>query len=377
MKYLGLIAVLFLMIISSCSKRTNFQADFDNINDRIWVGKDFWSVPLEEWRVIDGHLECNGEVAESRVNILTHLLSPDDGDFKISARMGLLKKNGSPGSAGFLLGVYDEEDPSAKAACYFGKSIKAGVSLKGFAFLNGQQVALPEGFDWGEFVISVKGNNNSLSMVVVDSKGNSTGKLTSKIDGIQGLVAIANNITLEKEGKPGKSGFWFDNLKLSGSKVVLKQDNAFGPILWTTYTLNKNVVKLMAQMPPLGKNDNQEVKLQLQKEGVWTTMSTKGIEPDSRTAIFKIVNWDATQDTPFRILYTEKGRDGSQARNYYEGTIRRDPAGKPLKVAGLTCQFYSSFPYSPLVENLRKVNPTLISSISQATRFMKATEVTG
>lgn len=360
MKNLGLIAILFLMIISSCSKRANFQADFDNINDRIWVGKDFWSIPLEEWRVIDGRLECNGEVAESRVNILTHLLSPDDGNFKISARMGLLKKSGSPGSAGFLLGIYDKEDPGAKAACYFGKSIKAGVSLKGFAFLNGQQVALPEGFDWDEFVIRVKGNNNLLSMVVVDSKGNSTEKLTSKIDGIQGLVAIANNIAIEKEGKPGESGFWFDDLKLSGPKVAMKQDNAFGPILWTTYTLSKNIVKLMAQMPPLGENDNQAVSLQLKKEGVWKTMVTKDIEPDSRTAIFKIVNWDDTQDTPFRVLYTEKGRDGSEARNYYEGTIRRDPVDKPLKVAGLTGQFYNSYPYSPLVENLKKVNPDFL-----------------
>jgi hypothetical protein len=52
--------------------------------------------------------------------------------------------------------------------------------------------------------------------------------------------------------------FTFDNLKLAGSKVIYKPANAFGPVLWSMYTLNKNQVKLMALLPPLGEEDNKE-----------------------------------------------------------------------------------------------------------------------
>lgn len=360
MKYPEIIIIIFLFIAASCNQKNQFKIDFDNTNDRVWVGKDFWSIPIEDWKVEDGKLHCVGQVPNSRVNLLTHIISPDAGDFRVSAKIMLNKKGNVPGSAGFLLGAHDKEDPDVRAACYFGGGVKAGVSLNGTAFLKDVKADLPEGFDFSEFNITVNGSNSSLKMSITDKEGVQVEELSCDIDGIQGLVALANNMNLGENEKPGKSNFSFDDLELSGSKIVEKPENTFGPVLWTMYTLSKKTVKLMALLPPVGKDDNQSVRLQLKKGEEWETVATKDIEPDSRTAVFKLENWDDTKDSEYRVEYIEKGKDGSETPNYYTGTIRKDPVDKPLKFGGLTCQFHFGFPYSPLVKNLTTLNPDML-----------------
>ena len=289
------------------------------------LGKDFWSIPIEDWKVEEGKLHCIGKVPGSRVNLLTHILSPGAGDFEVSVTVTLTDKSEMDGSAGLLVGVHDKEDPDVRAACYFGKGVHAGVCLQGFAFLNEEKVELPEGFDFSEYNISVKGNNNSLNMTVVDKKGNKTKELSYNVDEVQGLIAIATNIGEEIE-KKGTATFSFDNLLVSGSKVAEKPENSFGPILWTMHTLSKGTLKLMALLPPLGKEDNQGVSLQLKKDGNWETVATQTIDPDSRTAVYSLKNWDATRDTEYRIEYIEKEKSGTGIPEYYAGTIRKDPA---------------------------------------------------
>jgi alkaline phosphatase D len=359
MKYLLIISVATILFATSCTKQNQFSADFDNTNNRIWVGKDFWSIPLEDWKVEDGKLFCTGEVPNSRVNLLTHVISPEAGDFQVSAKIMLADKGDVPGSAGFLIGAHDQEDPDVRAACYFGGGIKAGVSLTGFAFLKDEKVDLPEGFDFSDFNISVSGNYNSLKLKITD-KNSVQVELSSKIEGIQGLIVLANNLNLGGNEKPGKSKFAFDDLKFSGSKVIEKPENAFGPILWTMQTLSKGTVKLMAILPPVGNEDNQDVSLQLKKGEKWETVATETLEPDSRTAVFRLENWDASQDAAYRVEYIEKGKDGTETPNYYTGTIRKDPVDEPLKFGGLTCQFTSGFPYTPLVQNLTKLDPDML-----------------
>ena len=359
MKYLLTISLATFLLATSCTKQNQFSANFDNTNNRIWVGKDFWSIPLEDWKVEDGKLFCTGKVPNSRVNLLTHVISPEAGDFEVSAKIMLTEKSDVPGSAGFLIGAHDNEDPDVRAACYFGGGIKAGISLSGFAFLKDEKVDLPEGFDFSEFSISVTGNNSLLNMTITD-KNSVQSELSTKIEGIQGLIVLANNLNMGGNEKSGKSKFAFDDLKISGSKVIEKPENAFGPILWTMYTLSKKTVKLMAFLPPVGDNDNQLVSLQFKKGEKWETVSTENIEPDSRTAVFKLENWDDTKDAEYRVEYIEKGKDGAEKPNYYTGTIRKDPVDKPLKFGGLTCQFHFGFPYTPLLKNLVKLNPDML-----------------
>ncbi len=351
---------MLIFVLSSCTKKQVFVFDFNTTNDRIWVGKNFWSVPLEDWKVEDGSLFCIGNVPNSRVNILTHVISAELGEYEISAKIGLTEKGKLPGSAGFLIGLEDKEDPDVRAACYFGGGIKAGVSLHGFAFLNDQRKELPEGFAFDDFKIKITGNNTKLKLDITDKNGLRVEELVCNGEGITGLVAVANNMDLNDNRKPGNSHFRFDDIKLSGSKFIEKPENSFGPILWTMYTLSKEKVKLMALLPPLGEDDNKNVSLQIKNGENWETLATKKIEADSRTAIFKMDNWDPTKEVKYRVEYIEKGKNGKETVNHYEGTIRKDPVDKPLKVGGLTCQFHFGFPYTPLVSNLTKLDPDLL-----------------
>jgi alkaline phosphatase D len=355
-----LIWVILVTLTMACSQKSEFTADFDNTNDRIWVGKDFWSIPLEDWKVEDGKLLCIGTVPESRVNLLTRVLSPGTGDFEVSVIIGLTREGSIPGSAGLVIGAFDKEDPDVRAACYFGKGIKAGVSLHGFAFLGEERLPLPEGFDFSETELTITGNNNRLSMKATDKTGNHRVELSAEAEEIQGLIVMVNNFILGGDYKPGNSLFTFDDLSVSGSKVIEKPDNAFGPVLFTQHTLSKGTLKMLAFLPPVGEKDNQEVGLQLKKDGKWEAVATETLETDSRTALFRIDNWDASSDVEYRVEYLEKGKDGTVVPDYYAGTIRRDPVNRALKFGGLTCQFTSGYPYTPLVESLTKLDPDIL-----------------
>lgn len=360
MKAQVVISLLFLLSLTSCTKQSNFFDNFNNTHDRVWIGKDFWSIPLEDWKVEDGKLHCTGNVPQARVNLLTHVLSPNAGDFEASVIISLSGEGSIPGSAGFLIGLTDEEDADVRAACYFGKGIPAGVSTKGYAFLMDKKINLPEKFSFDEFNITVKGNDQRIKMEVTDENGLRIKDLTFNADGIKGLIAIATNLHTEDNEKPGNSHFTFDNLKVAGTKVEVKSENAFGPVLWTMHTVNKNQLKLMALLPPLGKNDHQEVSLHLRQGLTWKHVATQSIEPDSHTAVFKIDNWDASRNVDYRVEYIEKDVKGAETKTHYQGIIRKDPVNRPLKLAGLTCQFTSGYPYTPLINNLAQLNPDLL-----------------
>ncbi|MBN1984788.1 MAG: hypothetical protein JW761_00725, partial [Prolixibacteraceae bacterium] len=158
MKFSVKLFAALVFLTSSCTQKIEFKTNFDHVNDRIWIGKDFWSVPLEDWKVENGKLYCVGEIQNSRVNLLTHVISKELGDFRLSAKIMLEDKGSTPGSAGFLVGMKDDEDPDVKAACYFGGGIKAGISLNGYAFLGNNKTDLPEGFNFEEFTVTVTGN---------------------------------------------------------------------------------------------------------------------------------------------------------------------------------------------------------------------------
>lgn len=356
-----LILFSLVLLVGACAsnRQEGFSADFDQTRDRTWIGQDYWAIPLEGWQVRNGRLECNSPVAQARVNVLTRVLSPGAGDFELSATMGLVEPARNDGSLGFLLGLHDTVDADIRAAAYFGEGIAAGVDLAADeVFLGEQRVALPAGFDKGSFTLLIRGNDQQLALSISDADGHHAEIGDYAIDGLQGLVALAAN--LRKGRQSQKANFWYDDLQLSGTKVVEKPENTFGPVLWTTYTLSRNTVKLMAQMPPLGTDDNQQVELQLRQGDTWETVASEPIEADSRTAIFKLENWDSTTDRPFRVQYTEKGRNQEETPYYYEGTIRRDPVDRPLKVAGLTCQNSVGYPYTPLVKNLEQTDPDFL-----------------
>lgn len=346
-----------LKLPSGGVNKINFQDDFAATNDRVWIGEQYWAIPMEDWQIKGGRLEFTGQQRMARVNLLTAVIQAGNGDLAVSVEAGLLPgpaNAAKPGTAGFSVGITDELDPDVKAACYYGKGIKAGISTQGNLFIGEKTTALPQNFDYAAFTLNLKANrNNNATQMVLScrDKAGKTTQLTAQLPAdIPGLVALVNNFETG-----GGAGFWFRNLQLSGSKIGSKPENSFGPILWAMYTLSKGTLNLSAQMPPLGNQDSREVELHLKKGSQWEKVQTQPIDDMACLAQFQVTGWDAAQEVPYRLVYKNKGTDYT-----YAGTIRPEPQNRPLLFGGLTCQEWSGYPYSPVVKNLEKHNPDIL-----------------
>jgi hypothetical protein len=166
------------------------------------------------------------------------------------------------------------------------------------------------------------------------------------------------------QGRAGAGTFWFADWRVSGSKVERHPDRAFGPILFSQYTLSQGVLKLTAQMPPLGPDDAQTVRLEIERGGTWTTAAQASIDPACRTATFRVEPWDAAHDTPFRLAYTLTHVGAPDTEHSWTGTIRRDPLDQPvITAADVSCNTHAAFPNAALVAKMAKLNPDMLAFV--------------
>ncbi|HXI00396.1 MAG TPA: alkaline phosphatase D family protein [Sphingobacteriaceae bacterium] len=334
---------------------SSFKIDFSAFPDRTWLDESLWAIPMEDWTIKDGKLQFKGKESNSRVNVLTTVIGIGPGSFEISSDMGIKSSRlKNDGSAGFRIGIKDALDNDVKAACYYGKGISTGVSAKGYLFIGDKKLNFPLGFDLSAIKLKLTCNRtNALTDLVLSCKNLSGSKiqLNEKLEeDVDGLIAIANNMEVTS-----KEPFWFSNVSMQGSKLTDKPENSFGPILWAMHTLSKRVLKLSAQMPPLGQLDNQSISLQLKKVNSWQTVQTQTIDKLSKVAVFRLDKWEQKKDIDYRLVYKNLGKT-----SYYSGIIRKEPLDRPLVFAGLTCQEWGGYPYSPLIKNLSKHNPDML-----------------
>ncbi len=356
------IAIFILNVLTGCNSNSA-KFDFDNVNDRIWPGADFWTVPLEDWKVENGRIECIGSLRNSRANLLTYRLN-GSGKLQISFRFGMTEDGKVVGKAGVRLAMTDQTDNTYKSLCYFGKGIDAGINTDGQLFINEKATDLPPEFDFSDMTMNIEALSNDttkeLTLEVTDINGLKSVLSTAEIENLEGMIAFVNYFSEGGMSHIDAPKFWFDDIQLAGSMVENTSENTFGPILFSMYTLSKNTMKMSAQLPPLGKDDNKTVTLQLMKEGEWQDVAKSEIDELSYVASFKLTDWNDALDHDYRLVYQENLKDGSIHTTFREGMIRKDPVDKPLVVGGFTCQFGYGFPYTPLVENVSRKDPDLL-----------------
>ncbi|MDX1766882.1 MAG: hypothetical protein R3294_02450 [Arenibacter troitsensis] len=157
------------------SSKNSIAFNFESLNDRVWIGKDFWSIPMEDWEIGNKRLEFKGTMRNARLHLLTYVLKKDKGDFRIQSRIGLLNNNSDKGSVGFSIGIKDTTDPnSVKAACYFGKGLSTGISLEGKLFVADKEAQLPQNFNFNDFTLefmgSPKNGDYECKLIAVDKE---------------------------------------------------------------------------------------------------------------------------------------------------------------------------------------------------------------
>lgn len=360
-----LLSTVFILVLNSCQRDTSeIRYDFDSINDRIWIGEDFWTIPIEDWKISNARIEFTGKEQHSTCNLLPYVLDNKDGSFVIRIEMGMIERGDADGSSGIVIGLADPEDRDVKAAVYFGQGINIGVSTAGFAFIEQNISKLSGEFDYSHFYLEISGNKEKdgylIDLKVIDRSKKLAANVSFKPESnFRGIIQMVNNFKSAVSVNNGPK-FWFDNLALEGPAIIYKPENKFGPILWTMHTLSRNTLKLSVQMPPIGENDNQELELQFKTGKQWVSYGKQPVEADSRMATFKVKEWNSSEDKDYRVLYHSKDLDGIDRDYDYSGTIRRDPVDRPLNMGALTCQYFTGFPYSPLVRNLELKKPDLL-----------------
>jgi hypothetical protein len=293
-------------------------------------------------------MEAGDVVADAGRNRTLHLLTHQAADV-FEMRVRLSGKSGGASWAGFRFGARGRLEDYRHALISSNQWVDAAIGADGRLRLDGTTGAdaLPLS-EWIELSLRVGGGRAELAA----QAGGARVRLEAAVapDRTRGNVAL-----LADGGAPQTGERWrFRGWRVSGAGVVAHPERTFGPVLWSQYTVSRGVLKLSAQFPPLGPDDEKICALDVKHKGVWRKAGESAIGPLSRTAAFRVAKWSAARDTPYRVRYRWQGKD-------YEwgGTIRREPRGR-LKLAVMSCDNGYAFPMPALVRNVAAHNPDML-----------------
>ncbi len=375
--YLLIVACLLQTLFYGCTpdEGASFQSAWPESGERTWLGPEYWANRLQDWKVADARISCLASLADRNVQLLTHQLSEQAGDLHIRVRLGLLQNETTNRSwMGFKIGAKGEFNDYRDDAIR-GKGLHAGITVTGRLFIGDPEAAIetslsPEQLQAGIVLQATlkegeKGYKLSLS-AYKDDQSEALATTSQSIvyeagtDSLNGNLALVSHFVDVEQGGSRESA-WFADWEISGSKLEEHKDRAFGPVLFTQYALSRDILKITAQMPPMGSKDDDQVRLEIQVEGKWKSIAESPIDEDARTAHFRIENWDGTKDTPYRLLYAVWS-EGNVLKPYtYEGMIRKEPTDQAsFVIAGFTGNNDLGFPNTDISENVQKHNPDFL-----------------
>jgi alkaline phosphatase D len=368
-----------LLRVDAAQPAAEFRSGWDRCPDRVWLGPEYWANPLQDWRIANGRIECTNPAADRNVHVLTRHLGDRMGSLNMSVRVGRVEGSAlgtAKGTAGFRIGVQGPLREYRHNLIY-GRGLDAGIGADGAIFIGEVSGAKPGGMtlstDAAELRLTAQPSGGSyiVTLTVRDASGKELGMVAKEnvpAGQLVGNLALVCNFGSAAAGAAatkapeGLAKFWFADWRISGSKVDEYPERAFGPILFSQYTLSRGVMKLTAQMPPLGTQDSQAVRLQVKKGTRWSTIGESRIHPEARTATFRVAQWDDRNDVPYRLAYTLRFRTGRSDEHFWDGTVRRDPVDKPVvTVADVSCNTHQAFPNADYVANMAKLHPDLLA----------------
>ena len=367
----------------NASAATKTTDSWSQTHDRVWIGGDYWANPMEDWRVADGAAECLSLGGNRSIHSITHQLTNPAAGFSMSVGVRQLETKGKDGGAGFRIGIRSELN-EYRSNCFVGKGVNAGIANDQLV-LGSKTTPLTAPGDLSKGVdlhltATSEGNQIALTLVAKSPEsGALLGEVSQKIpaDNALGNVALVSNFA--GEGKAGTKGkgkgkgnpaggaarHAFRNWTIEGEAFTVNPERRFGPILWSMYSLSDSrsdegfVMKISALTGPMGKDDSQVVELHIQEGGAWKSLGEATLDPYAWVATFRIPHWNEKETTPYKLVYREKHRDGSETPDEWTGTIRANPVGRPLRMAELTCQNDYGFPYEPVANNVVKMDPDI------------------
>jgi len=286
-----------------------FQSAWENESGRVWLGDEYWAERLADWRLREGQAECvalSGDGALRSVRVLTQRLGEGPGGFVIELTF---RANGShPVAAGISVG--EGADGWSMGCGLDGKLFLGTMPTTAAASLTGVRKLRIEGIEEGG-ALTVRGT-------LSDEAGAKLSELAETLDESRLSGPIAFFAT---------GGTMISALRMVGARIVTDPKAHFGPIAGALHTLSRGVLKVTAQLLPVGPDDPDRVFLETARQGVWETIGESVIETPGWTATFRVPNWRETEDVAYRLVYGE---------HTWGGTIRRNPVDRhDLNVAVL------------------------------------------
>jgi alkaline phosphatase D len=369
---------------AAAQKPAGFRSRWHESPDRIWLGAECWANPLQDWRIANGRIECAHAAPDRNVHALTCHLGDRRGTLDMRVQLGPIAGTLAPAAwAGFRVGARGPLGDYRNNLIQ-SRGLDAGIDSSGVLFIGEARSASP---------VSLVGGDVELRLSAAPGGDGYTVRLTARSAGRDvGTVAndnvparqLVGNLALVSHvpGRPAANGnlsptqiatgpppapsrsaaFWFADWRISGSKVDTRGEHRFGPILFSQYTLSGGVLKLTAQLPPLGAQDSASVRLQVRKGKRWSTIGESPIDPVARTATFRIAEWDDRHDVAYRVAYTLAFRNRRSEEHVWEGTVRRDPVEKPvITVADVSCNTHQAFPNAEYVAKMAMLDPDLLA----------------
>ena len=371
--------LLCLLAVAGCSSQsTSFESDWGNSTDRPWIGPDYWSNPLQDWRLQAGRLENFRPGGDRNVFLLTLDVGNGEGNLAMSVRLGRMEDSTEPldvGWAGFRLGIRGSFDDYRDSAVR-GVGLNCGISADGRLFIGNLESAaspLADAFDEAAtLALDAQPAGAGYRLTLRAEAGGETQEVSRDVDSgwlVGGLALVSSSApvgdsppdeqAIRETGwslKPGtRAGgtmrVWFDDWRVSGSKLSAHPDRALGPIMFAMHTLSKGVLKLNAMIAPVG-TDGGEATLEI-LDGGWKHVTTAAIDPEARTATFRVADWNGAVDTPYRVTF---------AGAVWEGTVRKDPVDKEeVVVAAFTGNNDLGFPHADIVRNMQFHKPDVMA----------------
>lgn len=342
------------------AKNQFYLSSWHELPDMVWTGPEFWANRMQDWEIRSGVLRCNLCAPNRNIQLLTHQLS-NDGNFTQTSIALQWNEEAlrHKGVAGFRWGIQGRFD-DYRSACITGAGIPAGINQDGYLILGSHESGKPvekeflsNGIDLKLFL------NTDGNKVVADVSAWYEGRPVVTLQGIEfAKEAMAGNIGLMADFEKPIEDTWsveFDSWELRGDLLEINPEQVFGPVYFAQYTLNKDILKITAQLAPMDQPD-QTAELWLKKEeGDWIKAGTSEIDPAARTAHFRVTGHDSTTSYQYKITTSFARANGERASYEYTGVIAAEPNHKAtVKALALSCNWDLGFPDNDLYQNARK-----------------------
>lgn len=380
----SLLSLALLLGIAGCSgnhQEEKFTLSVSEKTNRIWTGPDFWANRLQDWRVDHGRVECVVSDQNRNLNLLTYRTEESPGTFRTEVEAGLIEGKGVTSEKnwfGFRIGIHGQFHDYRDDAVY-GKGIDAGITTAGDLFIgeipvkyNGNaEAAIPVLKKRIKLVLWAEPAENKddgyiLHLQAINPRGKD---VIAEIEeagfsdrNLAGALALVSSFT-DPGNRQESASVWFDHWTIEGSKVRHYPDRSFGPVLFTQYTLSRNILKLTAQLSPLNIAEHGSATLEVKSpdKDSWSAVATAVIDTLSRTATFRVANWDAGRNHRYRVVSSYTNNRGKETTAYYEGEIRKDPVDKAeIVVAAFTGNNDLGFPNNDILAAVTKKEPDLL-----------------